>query len=143
VKQRKEVHWIRSWKGRLGPLQAEIMDVIFTYGKDGISVGDLFEIVYDEKKLPRSSVYTVLNRLMKRGLLERKKVDGVYHYYPFINEEDLGRFGSFQEKGHRKGTLELISRLLKQELANSPEEIEKLQQILEAERKKLEQDRQQ
>ena len=141
MKEHKKAHWIRSWKGRLGPLQAEIMDVIFTYGRNGICVGDLFEIVYDEKKLPRSSVYTVLNRLMNRGLLERKKVEGIYHYYPLIEEKDLGRFGSFQEKGYRKARLELISRLLKQELANSPQEIGKFQEILEAERKRLGKDR--
>ena len=133
----KRKSWITSWKGRIGPLQAEIMDLIFRYGKNGIQVKDVFEIIYDKQKLPRSSVYTVLNRLIKRGLLERKKVNGIYQYYPLIQEKDLGRFGSFEDKRNLKGANDLISRLIQKEIANDFTQIEKLQKLLDQERKRL------
>ena len=135
----KRKSWITSWKGRIGPLQAEIMHLIFRYGKNGILVKDIFEIIYDKQKLPRSSVYTVLNRLIKKGLLERKKVNGIYQYYPLIQEKDLGRFGSFEDKRYPKGANDLISRLIQKEIANDFTQIEKLQKLLDQERKRLKQ----
>ena len=129
--------WIKSWKGRLGPLQAEIMHLIFRYGKEGISAGDIFAIMYDERRLPRSSVYTVLSRLIKRGLLERKKVEGIYKYYPLIEEKDLSRFGSFEDRIHKKGVVDLISPLLRREISRNPEEIERLEKLLAQERERL------
>lgn len=129
---------VKSWKGRIGPLQTEMMHLIFRYGKDGISATDIFELLYEDERIPRSSVYTVLNRLIKRGLLARKKVDGIYHYYPLIEEKDLGKFGSFDDKIYKMSTVELIARLIRREIATNPEEIEKLQKILEEEKKRAE-----
>lgn len=137
MEEKKRKHWIKSWKGRLGPLQTEIMHLIFRYGKDGMSAGDIYELTYDEQKLPKSSIYTVLSRLIKRGLLGRKKVNGIYHYYPLIREKELGRFGSFNDKVYKKGALDLVSRLLRREIANHPEEIKELQRLLDQERKRL------
>jgi len=137
LKEKKGRHWIKSWKGRLGPLQTEIMHLIFRYGKKGISAGDIFTIMYEKQRLPRSSVYTVLNRLIKRGLLERRKVEGVYHYYALIQEKDLGKFGSFEDKIHTQGVTDLISRLLRREVSYNPEEIEKLEKLLAQEKKRL------
>ncbi|MBE0478790.1 BlaI/MecI/CopY family transcriptional regulator [Candidatus Aerophobetes bacterium] len=137
MKKKKSRRWVKSWKGRLGPLQTEMMHLIFRYGKDGIPAGDVFEILSEEQSLPKSSVYTVLNRLITRGILERKKVDGIYHYCPLIEEKDLGRFGSYEDKMYKKGTIDLISRLIQREIARNPEEIEKLQKLLDEERSKL------
>ena len=139
MEEKKGKYWIKAWKGRLGPLQTEIMHLIFRYGKKGVPVRDIFEIMYDRQKLPRSSVYTVFNRLIKRGLLERRKVDEVYQYYPLIEKKDLGKFGSFDDKRYKRGTTGLISRLLKREISNNPEEIERLQKLLDKEREKLKQ----
>lgn len=137
MEEKKGKYWIKAWKGRLGPLQTEMMHLIFRYGKKGVPVRDIFEIMYERQKLPRSSVYTVFDRLIRRGLLERRKVDEVYHYYPLIEKKDLGRFGSFNDKRYRRGTTSLISRLLKREIGGNPEEIERLQKLLDKEREKL------
>lgn len=136
MKEKKKRHWIRSWRGRLGPLQMEIMHLIFRYGKDGISAGDVYEIIQDEQKLPKSSIYTVLNRLIKRNLLGRKKVNGIYQYYPLIQEKELNKFGSYEDRIGKKGAIDLIARLLQREIANNPEEIETLQKILDQEKER-------
>jgi len=139
LEEKKGKHWIKAWKGRLGPLQTEIMHLIFRYGKKGVPVRDIFEIMYDRQKLPQSSVYTVLDRLIKRGLLERRRVDGIYQYYPLIQEKDLGKFGSFEEKRYKRGAMDLISRLLRREINSNPEEIERLQKLIDRERERLKQ----
>ena len=89
MEKKKGKYWIKAWKGRLGSLQTEIMYLIFRYGKKGMPVRDIFEIMYERQKLPRSSVYTVFNRLIKRGPLERRKVDRIYQYYPLIEKKTL------------------------------------------------------
>ncbi len=137
MKKRKGKYWTKSWRGRLGPLQVEIMHLIFRYGKDGMSARDIFEIMYEKQKLPNSSVYTVLNRLIKRGLLERKKFNSIYRYYPLIEEKSLDKFGYFEDKVYKKGAEDIISRLLQKSIANNLEEIERLQKLLDQEREKL------
>ena len=128
---------IRSWKGRVGPLQAEIMYLIFRYGDNGMLAGDIFEIMYEKQKLPKSSVYTVLNRLIRRDLLGRKKVNGVFRYYPRIKEKDIGQFGYFEEKVPTRGVADLVSRLIRREITTNPGEIDRLQKLLDEERKRL------
>ncbi len=137
MEEKERRHWVKAWKGRLGPLQVEIMHLIFGHGKNGTTAPDLFEIMYDRQKLPMSSVYTVLSRLIKRGVLERRKVDGVYHYYPLIQKRDLGKFGSFEDKRHKQTTIGLISRLLQRDIGHNSEEIEKLQKLLDQKREQL------
>lgn len=139
MKQKKTKRWVKSWKGRLGPLQTEMMHLIFRYGKEGMPAGDIFEILSENQSLPKSSVYTVLNRLIKRGILERRKVDGIYHYCPLIEEKELGRFGSYEDKTYNKSALDLIARLIKREIAQDPHEIERLQKLLDEERSNLKQ----
>lgn len=139
MEEKKGKYWIKAWKGRLGPLQTEMMHLIFRYGKKGVPVRDIFEIMYERQKLPRSSVYTVFNRLIKRGLLERRKVDEVYQYYSLIEKKDLGKFGSFDDKRYKRGTTDLISRLLKREISGNPKEIERLQKLLDKEKERLKQ----
>ena len=128
---------IRSWKGRVGPLQAEIMHLIFRYGENGMVAGDIFEIMYEKQKLPRSSVYTVLNRLIRRGLLGRKKVSGVYRYYPCVKEEDFGQFGYFEDRVTVRGVPDLVTRLIRRDIAGKIQEIEALQKLLDEERERL------
>ena len=137
MEEKKGRHWVKAWKGRLGPLQIEIMHLVFGHRKNGTTARDVFEIMYDRQKLPMSSVYTVLSRLIKRGVLERKKVDEVYHYYSLIQKRDLSKFGSFEEKRYRQGTIDLISSLIRREIANDPAEIDKLQKFLDQERKRI------
>lgn len=132
-------HWVPGWKGRLGPLQSEIMELILSAGKEGVPARFIFEVMYERQKLPMASVYTVLNRLIKRGLLKREKIDEIYHYRPLIKKKELGRFGSFDDKRHERGTKELVSFLLRQGNDYTMEEIEELERILEKEKQKLRQ----
>lgn len=54
-------------------------------------------------------------------------------------KKDLGKFGSFDERRYKQGTTDLISRLLRREISGNPEEIERLQKLLDKEREKLKQ----
>ena len=134
---KKKRKLIKSWKGRLGPLQTEIMHLIFRYGRKGISAVDIFETLFDEQRLPRSSIYTVLSRLIKRGLLVRKKVEGMYLYYPLIEEKDLNKYGSFQDNIEKQSIANLVARLIRRGVDYTPEEIEKLEKLLAKEKERL------
>ncbi len=100
-------------------------------------VRDIFEIMYEKQKLPVASVYTVLGRLIKRGLVERRQVDRIFHYHPLIQKKDLGRFGVIKDDRYRPRETSLISRLVREEISSDPKELERLQKILDQERKRL------
>ncbi|HEV3040829.1 MAG TPA: BlaI/MecI/CopY family transcriptional regulator [Candidatus Angelobacter sp.] len=73
---------------QLGSLESELMQRIWTRGE--ISVRDLHSEVAG--RLAYTTIMTTLDRLYKKGLLDRRKVGRAYYYAPrFTQEEYQGR----------------------------------------------------
>lgn len=78
----------------LGDLEAEIMELIWARpASEGTLVRDIFEILYERRRIAYTTVMNTMTRLAKKNLLRAEKQDQAYVYYPnFTQEEFISRF---------------------------------------------------
>ena len=78
----------------LGDLEAEIMELIWSRpGNQGTTVRDVFEILYERRRLAYTTVMSTMSRLARKGLLRAKKSDQAYIYYPTLTQDEfISRF---------------------------------------------------
>lgn len=73
--------------GFLGPLEEDVMDVVWRLG-----AGNVREVVGQmERNLAYTTVMTTLDRLYKKGLLDRELTDRAFVYSAKISREDWNR----------------------------------------------------
>ena len=59
----------------------------------GTTVRDVFEVLYERRRLAYTTVMSTMTRLAKKHLLRAEKVDQAYVYFPtFTQEEFISRF---------------------------------------------------
>ena len=78
----------------LGDLEAEIMELIWARpaGK-GTTVRDIFEVLYERRRLAYTTVQSTMNRLVKKRMLRAETEEHTYVYYPTSTEgEFVSRF---------------------------------------------------
>jgi len=77
----------------LGDLEAEIMEII--WGRpagQGVTVRDIFEILYERRKTAYTTVMNTMTRLAKKHLLRVEKTqekDLAYIYYPTSTQHEF------------------------------------------------------
>ena len=71
----------------LGPLEIQVMEVVWNRGES--SVRDVVQSL--ESRLAYTTVMTTLDRLFKKGLLDRYKSDRAFVYMPRLSSEDWER----------------------------------------------------
>jgi len=71
----------------LGPLEIQVMDVIWATGLS--SVRDVVEKL--DSKLAYTTVMTTLDRLYKKGLLDRQKSERAFLYSPRLSNQEWER----------------------------------------------------
>ena len=83
--------WLKRQNGspksaleQLGKLESELMERIWARGE--ITVRDLHLEV--TSRLAYTTVMTTLDRLYKKGLLQRRKIGKAFYYAPAITQED-------------------------------------------------------
>ena len=78
----------------LGDLEAEIMELIWARPADqGTTVRDVFEVLYEQRRIAYTTVMNTMTRLARKNLLRTEKQDQAYIYYPnFSQEEFVSRF---------------------------------------------------
>src|SRR5688572_8648570 len=78
----------------LGDLEAEIMEIIWSRPADvATTVREVFEILYQRRRIAYTTVMSTMARLAKKKLLCAEKQDQAYLYYPnFTQEEFILRF---------------------------------------------------
>ena len=78
----------------LGDLEAEIMEIVWARPADaGTTVRDVFEILYERRRIAYTTVMNTMTRLAKKNLLRAEKSDQAYVYYPnFTEDEFVSRF---------------------------------------------------
>jgi predicted transcriptional regulator len=57
--------------------------------RDGLTVGEAADEFGAPRKLARSTVLTMMERLRRKGHLERRLVDGVYRYRARVSSADI------------------------------------------------------
>ena len=71
----------------LGDLEAEIMELIWTRPvEQGTTVRDVFEVLYERRRLAYTTVQSTMNRLAKKRLLRAATEEHTYLYYPTLTE---------------------------------------------------------
>lgn len=63
----------------LGDLEARVMRTVWSIGRPASARG-IHERVVEEHEIAHLTVVTVLNKLVDKGLLEREKEEGIFHY---------------------------------------------------------------
>lgn len=78
----------------LGDLEAEIMELIWSRpDRQGTTVRDVFEVLYERRRLAYTTVMSTMTRLARKGLLRAKKSDQAYIYYPTLTQDEfISRF---------------------------------------------------
>jgi predicted transcriptional regulator len=78
----------------LGDLEAEIMELIWEQlANQGTAVREVFEILYERRRIAYTTVMSTMSRLAKKGLLRVEKKEQSYIYYPnFTKNEFISRF---------------------------------------------------
>ncbi len=78
----------------LGDLEAEIMEFVWTHPINrGTMVREVFETLYERRKIAYTTVMNTMTRLAKKNLLRVEKEDQAYIYYPnFTQQEFISRF---------------------------------------------------
>jgi predicted transcriptional regulator len=71
----------------LGPLEIQVMEVLWTAGQS--SVRDVVEKL--ERKLAYTTVMTTLDRLFKKGMLDRQKSERAFLYMPRLSNVEWER----------------------------------------------------
>lgn len=71
----------------LGPLEMQVMNVAWSVGR--CSVRDVVERL--NSRLAYTTVMTTLDRLFKKGLLEREKSERAFLYSPALSSQDWER----------------------------------------------------
>lgn len=74
----------------LGDLEAEIMEIIWAQQSIiGITVREVFEILYTRRRIAYTTVMSTMARLAKKKLLRAEKVEQAYIYRPSSTQEQF------------------------------------------------------
>jgi predicted transcriptional regulator len=72
----------------LGDLEADIMELVWARPPDqGTTVRDVFEALYERRRLAYTTVMNTMARLARKHLLRVEKADQAYVYYPTLSQE--------------------------------------------------------
>src|SRR5947207_8973311 len=67
----------------LGDLEAEIMELVWARPvEQGTTVRDIFEVLYERRRISYTTVMNTMTRLAKKRLLRVEKQDQAYVYSP-------------------------------------------------------------
>lgn len=72
----------------LGDLEAEIMEFVWSRPTgQGSSVREVFEVLYERRRIAYTTVMNTMTRLAKKNYLSVEKQDQAYIYYPVLSQQ--------------------------------------------------------
>ena len=77
-------------EGDLTPAQQELLAVAWDGPAEGMTVAEIWQAVADRRGVTRTTVLNLVDRLEKRGWLERESIGGVYRYRPTLDRATAG-----------------------------------------------------
>ena len=74
----------------LGDLEADIMELVWARPPGrGTTVRDVFEVLYDRRRIAYTTVMNTMTRLARKNVLRVEKSDQAYVYYPSLTQEEF------------------------------------------------------
>jgi BlaI family penicillinase repressor len=112
----------------LGELELEVMKILWDRGRS--SVLQVSEQLSRQKGYARTTILTILQRLLKKGFLKRKKEDGVYRYEPTQKRQQvMGRLlNQFIDRVFDGSSTSLVQQLTGAKM--SDEEMDQIKAII-------------
>lgn len=126
-------------KKALYDLEAEIMELVWSLGSGFFTVRDVLNDLNKKKKIAYTTVMTTIDRLRRKGLLDRNKNGKTYFYAVKITKKDfLGHItdniiSSLPEKFNEP----LFSHFVRIISKSDVEQLDKLEKLLEERRKRI------
>lgn len=74
-------------RGKLTPSQLEVMEVLWAADGSGLKVAEIWRALSETREVARTTVLTTLQRLEKRGWLQRGDSDPVVRYQAVVGRE--------------------------------------------------------
>ena len=75
-------------EGTLTPMQHEIMDAVWEADSEGISTSEIWQHIGKQRSVARTTILNQVDRLEKRGWLERQKHEGSYRYRATLSRDE-------------------------------------------------------
>lgn len=79
----------RGMEKIIGKLERAVLEVLWRRGN--LPGREIYTQVCRRKKLAYTTILTVLNRLVKKGIVIRNKVDGIYFFAPATKKDEFER----------------------------------------------------
>lgn len=119
----------------LGDIERLVMDILWSRGE--VTGREVLEEIQKERPLAFTTILTVMDRLLKKGLIKRKKMGGVFVYAPSISRDEFVKQVSEEVL---QGILDISASSAASSFVDilyktSPEEMDRLSRLIE-ERKK-------
>ncbi len=126
-------------RGSLTAAQYEIMQVIWQAGADGVSVADVWQSIADQRTITRTTVLNQVDRLEKRGWLQRTRTEGATRFRATLSKEEASKqlVSDFVADYFQGSTVELVSALLGEDGAGlTKKEVERLRKLVDQARRR-------
>ena len=118
-------------QGTLTPAQHEIMLVVWESATEGATVTDIWRAISAQRRVGRTTILNLVDRLERRGWLVRRDREKPCHYLAALGREETAVFlaGGFVDDFFAGSASNLVMSLLGSRRLK-PGEIERLRQIL-------------
>jgi len=121
----------------LGDLEKQVMDILWL--KKEAAGREVFTEIRHSRTIAITTVLTVLERLVKKGIVKRLKSDGIYIYTPVFTREE---FADKVSQAVMKGVLDIAASSAVASFVDiladtDPEELDRLLKLIEKKKKEL------
>jgi BlaI family transcriptional regulator, penicillinase repressor len=116
--------------GKLGQAELEILQIVQEH--QPVTVGDVARQVAADTGKARTTVATMVGRLLRKGFLIRKKIDGKFHYSARLSKTELdhGLVQRFVERTLGGSLSPFVAYLVDKPDELTPVEVRRLKQLL-------------
>jgi predicted transcriptional regulator len=128
-------------KGSLTAAQYEIMAVVWKAGDAGVTVAEIWQAIAESRTIGRTTVLNQVDRLEKRGWLQRLPGDGSTRFRAALSKDDASRqlVAGFVSDYFDGSSADLVSALLGSEArALTRKEVDRLRKLLDQARRRRE-----
>ena len=131
------VYGRKDKEGVLGHLEREVMEALWATG--GASGKEVYDEIRKRRAIALTTVLTVIERLVKKGLVKKERGETVYLFSPALTKEEFARKVSGDVL---RGILEIstssASASFVDMLADTdPKELERLSELIEKKKKEI------
>lgn len=122
----------------LGPLEVRTLETLWSLEADGAFAREVQEAI--DQALAYTTVTTTLDRLCKKNLIARRKVDRAFVYKPKYTRQELDELEARRAIGRLAGGGQLVSCLIEAVAAQDVALLEELEEKIRRRREALQQE---